>query len=271
MGRSNNDDSGTPKPRFAIEYFTLRKIQAYANNCDKEISGFGLRPRNGVFSELVPLLPQVCTGVETEMPDSTMHNLAHSKYSARVNLWWHSHVDMGCFWSGQDEQAIRTLGIGIDMLYSIVVNRKNEYKARIDVFRPLRWTWDNIELHIVDGYDSKVINKIKAEIAKNVTIPQPKVEVLTFKESERRGGFYERSKELYDKRVSTFSSGNSKTSTEAWLKENGLQIRNGRVEPIIEDDPDQLELELVKAAKEEQERFEQRIADLNDGDGMGWH
>lgn len=249
-------------PRFAIDYFTLRKIYAYAEHCDVEISGFGLRPNNGVFSELAPLLPQICSGAETEIPDSSIHHLAHSKYSARVNMWWHSHVHMQCFWSAQDEQAIATLGIGIDLLYSIVVNKRNEYKARIDIFKPLRYTFDNLDIDIVNGLDRRVIEQVKREIKSNV---QTRSHVLTFKPGER-----DIDKKPNGNQSSTAVATNE-TKTEEWLKKNGYEIKNGVLVQVKNLDPQQMS--LIEEAHAEVERYEKKLTELNDinhGDGEGW-
>ena len=50
-----------------------------------------------------------------------------------VRAWVHSHARLGVFWSQQDEACIE--GLANDAcLISIVVNKKREFKARIDVW-----------------------------------------------------------------------------------------------------------------------------------------
>jgi hypothetical protein len=53
-----------------------------------------------------------------------------------MNLYWgHSHVNMGVFWSGQDEECIESFlnFTGTGVLASVVYNKKGEWKARVDV------------------------------------------------------------------------------------------------------------------------------------------
>lgn len=160
-------------PSFRIEREVLVKILMYAQECDREISGFGMMGSDGAIRSLVPLLEQVCSGAETEITEKAMHELTLSKYSGKIRLWWHSHAHMNCFWSTTDEAAIEVLGRGIDLLYSVVVNKNNEYLARIDLFRPLRFTWHALKLDIVEAPNSKLRERVRLEIEEKVKLPLP--------------------------------------------------------------------------------------------------
>lgn len=147
---------------------------AYAKNCDIEISGFGhysVRNRNIIIDELFPLMKQVCTPAETEPHDiSELYN--SPKLSKRINFWWHSHVNMGVFWSGQDNSCIDQMGkTAMTSMISLVVNKKGEYRLRFDYFKPFGMFLDKIDLQVVPPQLSqRDINVIKREISKKVIL-----------------------------------------------------------------------------------------------------
>lgn len=157
---------------------------AYAKGCDLEISGFGHYTFDGkriVIEEIFPLMPQTCTGTETEMLRETMTRLAESKYSSRTNFWWHSHVNMQVFWSSVDKDCIQGLGgreTVLKNMLSLVVNKRYEYKMRFDYYKPYGMFVDNIPLEVISPQlSSREIAVINREIKKNVKLKkleQPK-------------------------------------------------------------------------------------------------
>lgn len=93
------------------------------------------------------VLKQVVTGTTCSLDkDAIADYMSKSaiKYSAKLNIpvheirfvWWHSHAQMGVFWSGTDDIAIEEFSGG-DWSLSIVVNCKNQYKARLELFDPI--------------------------------------------------------------------------------------------------------------------------------------
>ena len=96
----------------------------------------------------VQLFDQVCTAASTELDQGALAKflVAHPQ-PERVRAWIHSHGRLGVFWSQQDEACIE--GLANDAcLISIVVNKKREWKARIDVWQPFRLTFDELPLEI---------------------------------------------------------------------------------------------------------------------------
>ena len=61
-------------------------------------------------------------------------------------VWWHSHHTMDAFWSGTDLSAMEEFNKG-DMSFSLVINLKQEYKLRVNIFKPFRMAED-VELRI---------------------------------------------------------------------------------------------------------------------------
>ena len=67
-------------------------------------------------------------------------------------LWWHSHHTMAAFWSGTDLKAIDEFSDG-KISMSLVVNLKEEYKFRINVWDPIE-AHEDIEITIGDEEDA---------------------------------------------------------------------------------------------------------------------
>ena len=151
------------------------RIMEYAQAADGEISGFGSINRNtDIFDKLFPILPQKCSGGETDMDAEFLHLFTTSGQSATYDVWWHSHANGGTFWSGQDESCINELGKSLCAggniprpILSIVVNKKRGYLARVDIFKPVRFT---VEAKLLFHYEFPYseIEKIHREVKEKV-------------------------------------------------------------------------------------------------------
>lgn len=174
-------------PSIYITPRVYKRIFQYADACSLEISGFGQLSKDGVFDTLFPLFPQECTATETEIHEGALFALANSRYSAKVRVWWHSHVNMGVFWSTTDVECISALGQNLPYLLSVVVNKKGEYEARVDYFHPIR-VMKKVELEFFFPASQADDDKVKQEVEENV---KPKVFKPTEKDwSVRRGRDY---------------------------------------------------------------------------------
>ena len=70
---------------------------------------------------------QTNTSTTTEMDAESVGQIP-IPIGGYTNVWIHSHVDMKAFWSGTDSDTSEQLGKH-GFMYSIVVNRKHEYKC----------------------------------------------------------------------------------------------------------------------------------------------
>ena len=85
--------------------------------------------------------------------------------------WWHSHAEMGAFWSGTDINTIDEYEDG-DLSFALVVNVKEEYKCRVSVWKPFVMHTD-VELNILDNETTyKVPKSIQRECAEMCTKPE---------------------------------------------------------------------------------------------------
>ena len=92
-------------------------------------------------------------------------------------VWWHSHHTMAVFWSGTDLTAIEEFSNG-QMSVSLVINLKQEYKLRVNLWKPYKMHKD-VEMDIIDKPKQKVVPKsIRDEVDKLCEEP---VRVTSFK------------------------------------------------------------------------------------------
>ena len=63
---------------------------------------------------------------------------------SKIKLWWHSHAQMGVFWSATDDKAVEEFSDG--WMISIVGNHKGDFRVRLDWYDPVRFTLDKLNL-----------------------------------------------------------------------------------------------------------------------------
>lgn len=72
-------------------------------------------------------------------------------------VWWHSHHTMEVFWSGTDLTAIDEFSNG-SMSISLVINLKEEYKLRVNLWHPYKMHQD-VEMDIINKPKARVVPK----------------------------------------------------------------------------------------------------------------
>jgi proteasome lid subunit RPN8/RPN11 len=129
-----------------------RKIETYTRLAEGEISGLMRVDRVSSYSILVKdiiIFDQKSSGSETELDSEALSKFLTEEIQAGRDVsdikgWWHSHADMGVFWSATDTENMRTLGC--EWFLSIVSNKKKETKARLDVYNPFRLIADDLDV-----------------------------------------------------------------------------------------------------------------------------
>jgi hypothetical protein len=86
-----------------------------------------------------------------------------------VKVWWHSHGNGACFWSGIDSSTIELFNNS--WMVSIVGNRLGDYKARVDIYEPVRVSVDELplEVHIPElepdpGLELAIVDEINKKV-----------------------------------------------------------------------------------------------------------
>ena len=98
------------------------------------------------------LVKQTCSPASTDMDQEAvaklMMELAAKDQSDQLRAWVHSHGTLDVFWSTQDDSTIEDLA-GEPYLVSIVVNKSGLVKARVDLFKPVRVTIDDVPVEVL--------------------------------------------------------------------------------------------------------------------------
>jgi len=184
-----NMDTSFNNPHLPMLYFpenSWKKLFAYADIASGEISGLGkiTLHENGtdfIVNDIF-LLEQVSGVGSTNLnPDSVAKFITDlivaGENPADVKLWFHSHGNIDVFWSSTDNTTIQGFSDASYML-SIVVNKRFQHKARLDLFKPIRLT---LELEVILENNFLGIDRI--EIEKEVTqkvkiLPTPSSRVI---------------------------------------------------------------------------------------------
>jgi hypothetical protein len=170
---SGSYSNQTVAPRVVLDELVYQKIMHWVNKSNYEVSGLGkVVVENGEIRIIdAILLPQRNTGSTTDIEGA---DVAKAMYLLRdtpgdLRFWWHSHVNMGVFWSGTDMATIKELGQHGWFVHT-VFNKRRETRTAISMGDPFPAIIDDIKLVIerslpVDlvaswdkEYDDKVTN-----------------------------------------------------------------------------------------------------------------
>jgi len=136
------------------------KIMHWVNKSDFEVSGFGKitfdqEAKTFEVSD-VYLVKQENGSTHTDIDAAALGKLMFQTKDVHGDLqfWWHSHVNMACFWSGQDRATINELGEQ-GYIVASVFNKKYESRTAIcaQMTGPFGETltfWDDVKLEIED-------------------------------------------------------------------------------------------------------------------------
>jgi len=154
-------------PEISIKQDVYRKINAYADLCHNEISALGSVSivNNKILIDDVFLFEQVVSGSSTILSQEDVSKfmcdyIRKGKDPSKLKFWWHSHVNMETFWSGTDTNTIDHFSS--DWMISMVSNKRNEFKLRLDLFTPFRMYMDDLPLNV--DYDKSFNTIIREEI-----------------------------------------------------------------------------------------------------------
>jgi len=171
-------------PEFFISKNDWKKIIQYAESSYRqfkaEIGGqcVVVEDAEGNFwlKDPVILKQEVSAGnCDLDEAELAMHyGKMADKYGDDIrHCWWHSHHTMGAFWSGTDDKTIMENETD-DFSVSLVVNLKQEYKLRVQMFYPII-AEVNVPLNIADeipqskAIDKEVANKCEKETHQVIT------------------------------------------------------------------------------------------------------
>lgn len=109
------------------------QIKYFVEKSHIEISGLGRIERdsqNNMVVSKIYLLKQENSAASTDICEAAAAQLMYESREDKgsLNFWWHSHVNMGTFWSSTDMATIRQFGKN-GFLLSTVFNKKGEFRT----------------------------------------------------------------------------------------------------------------------------------------------
>lgn len=183
----------TRRPEIWISPEDHQRLFGYMSNCPQEISGLGYAhldklPNGDLLLSNPMLFEQEVNFNETDLSQGDIGKFMFEMVKSggdpeNLKMWWHSHGSGSVFWSKhQDEKTIANLRrFGMEFLVSIVGNHFGDYLLRLDIFKPVHVTIDNIPLRIIQVEDLTLQAEILAEIEKKVSGYKPRGKSSVFR------------------------------------------------------------------------------------------
>lgn len=173
---SNNITSG---PKVIINDMVFLKIMHWINKSEDEVSGLGWikQEKDGTIRVIdAILLPQKNTGVTSDIDPQdvgkAMYEMRNSE--GEMRWYWHSHVNMGVFWSQTDFDTIKKLSAA-GWFVSSVFNKRKEIKTCLSTVEPWPAIIDDVQTVISPReIDASIIASWDESYKKNVTDHKPK-------------------------------------------------------------------------------------------------
>lgn len=164
--------------KIKIEVPVYQKLKALITNCPTEIMGLGkvtATNKEEIIIKDVVIFKQEATSASTEFDKEKLMEFISERVSegdaSQWRLWWHSHAAMDTFFSGVDTTNIENMGDTAEWMVSLVFNHKMDILGRVDVFKPLRVTQEEVAIEIDVTMPEEVETWAKEEIQTKVTEP----------------------------------------------------------------------------------------------------
>lgn len=156
--------------KLVISKTAWDKMQYITNKCDAEVGGLGFVEvrKDSYYVDTVFLIEQEVTGASVDIKKEDFGKLVnqHFRDTRAMKFQWHSHVNMGAFWSHTDKENIFDLGKD-SFCVALVLNKKGEKKggfyAAAGKFTPEIFV-EEIPVEIQDSLTDEVKKAIDAEI-----------------------------------------------------------------------------------------------------------
>lgn len=156
------------------------KLNNFVNLVNTEISGMAKstinKEKNIIITDFIIFDQEVTAGstiISDESQAKFLNELMKKNEDPSCwNVWWHSHCDMGVFWSGTDDKTIEE-HTSQTFLISLVVNKKMEMKARLDIYpkdlSPFKKpTYCKFDIDDIEYLESKEKIKLKESKEKEI-------------------------------------------------------------------------------------------------------
>lgn len=184
-------------PIDAKVFYQMYEYAAFAKSIhNSEIAGYGhFNEQDGIY-KLAPLTKQIVTGSDVDaFPSSIVNDVGYDISDMIVQ--WHSHVEMGTFFSNTDQKNIKDMLRMYPMLISVVVNVKHEYTARLDIrsiaygnqqYRLPESDIMTYDLELIPYYSNDEIwDEVTEKLRRPRKKPQRKAKIIPLSEKGKNG------------------------------------------------------------------------------------
>lgn len=228
-----------------LSFQIKEQLRHYVESVNGEISLFGKVEISDEYIELIELklFEQECSAASSTIENSDVAKFINEevkKGNSLVgwNAWIHSHANMEVFWSGTDTGTMDENPLNTNFMLSLVTNKAEEYRARLDIYEPMHVFKDNLDVVIEYPEDESQLKRIKKEIKKLVTKPVPVVKGFRHWEDKTKTN---QALLDYDKEIEKEAKNLASLYSE---KELEMQISEGYADPTLNWD----DLEAIEEA-----------------------
>jgi hypothetical protein len=140
--------------RILIPENIWMKMIYLVKNCPTEMGGHLLIEEKDYKIIIKDILIPEQIGSHSEYIPNHRDLLKYPKALPLVKGWFHSHVNFDAFWSGTDDETIKnSVSVFNKYCISIVMNKRNEYRIRLDTKTE---KYDNLPLNVILDADPKI-------------------------------------------------------------------------------------------------------------------
>ena len=163
------------KPKLIIPRETYDKIVNWCRLAkNREISGLGVCSYDSKTNTFEVMNAEVIKQTEqgsttTEMCDQAIGKYLYEQRDTKYQLiwWWHSHVDMGVFWSGTDDACIESFAAKGGVI-ATVFNKRGEMRTAVKlkaptIFGDSRIWHDDCKTELITYYPTVLWDQWEAE------------------------------------------------------------------------------------------------------------
>ncbi len=179
------------------------RIHGYVMSVETEIAGMGkvaVSPDGeSITVTEVMIYEQDVTGATADLSPQAIAKwqtelVKKGESPKHWKLWWHSHANMQAFFSGRDTATIDQQTEG-DWMVSLVVNKRREREARLDLYRPFRMYLEDIDIQI--GTEAEAAYQVPADIAAEVAAKVKRSVPITYSKPYSLGFKYDNNTKDY--------------------------------------------------------------------------
>lgn len=153
----NKYNNNNNNPKVFIQKHVWHKMNGWCRAAKSEVSGmFLVRHEKGNFHVYDIFFPkQKGSSGFTELDDVSVGKINYKLHKKGIDPahnrgWWHTHYNFNVFWSGTDDRTAETMAKATDnWLLSIVINQAGEWLCRFDMYSPIEYHLDNLDIIIV--------------------------------------------------------------------------------------------------------------------------